>query len=659
MCGIAGIIDFASGAPDERLLRRMLGLIRHRGPDACGMYRDNVAGLAHTRLSIIDLSSGDQPIHNEDQTLWIIFNGEVFNYPELRRALKAQGHQFYTRSDTEVLVHLYEDHGPQFVNLLNGQFALGLWDSRKKELFLARDRLGIRPLFYSVNNGRLAFASEIKALMADSNMDRTLDIEALSDVFTCWAPLGPLTPFKEVRQLLPGQYASFSTAGMQIESYWQPPFSVSGHSHRSLGEWTEELTGLLYDATRIRLRADVPVGAYLSGGLDSTYISSLVRRSFNNRLCTFSVGFTDSRFDETPFQQRAVKALGTDHRSVQCSEKDIGEIFPHVIWHTETPILRTAPAPLFKLSGLVRENHFKVVLTGEGADEVFAGYNIFKEDKVRRFWARQPDSKLRPRLLERLYPYVFSQGNGRARAFLEGFFRKSLTQLESPAYSHMIRWANTSSLKAFFSDELQGHVATLPDFAERHISTLPADFMSWDPLARAQYTEMTIFLSNYLLSSQGDRMAMGHSVEGRFPFLDHRVVEFACRIPVHYRLNGLDEKFILKQVAGDLVPPELISRPKQPYRAPISRCFFGKGTPDYVGELLSENAIKQTGYFHPKKVAHLLKKCHKQDGHLASERENMALVGILSTQLVDHLFIRHFPPYPVDEPENVQVTGPA
>ena len=330
-----------------------------------------------------------------------------------------------------------------------------------------------------------------------------------------------------------------------------------------------------------------------------------------------------------------------------------------MIWHTETPILRTAPAPLFKLSGLVRENHFKVVLTGEGADEVFAGYNIFKEDKVRRFWARQPDSRLRPRLLERLYPYVFSQGNGRARAFLEGFFRKSLTQMESPAYSHMIRWTNTSSLKAFFSDELQEHVAKLPDFAERHISTLPADFMSWDPLARAQYTEMTIFLSNYLLSSQGDRMAMGHSVEGRFPFLDHRVVEFACRIPAHYRLKGLNEKFILKQAACDLIPPELISRAKQPYRAPISRCFFGKGTPDYVGELLSENAIRRAGYFHAKKVAHLLKKCHKQDGHLASERENMALVGILSTQLVDHLFIRHFPFYPVDEPKNVHVSRPA
>ena len=394
------------------------------------------------------------------------------------------------------------------------------------------------------------------------------------------------------------------------------------------------------------------------GGL-STYISSLVKRSFNNRLCTFSVGFTDKHFDETSFQEKAVQSLETDHRMVLCSEQDIGEIFPRVIWHTETPILRTAPAPLFMLSELVRKNDFKVVLTGEGADEVFAGYNIFKEDRVRRFWARQPNSKLRPMLLERLYPYIFSQANARARAFLEDFFRKSLTQVNSPAYSHLIRWNNTALLKTFFSDELQGMIGKLPDFVERFISTLPSDFMSWDSLSRAQYTEMTIFLSNYLLSSQGDRMAMGHSVEGRFPFLDHRIVEFACSMPPKYRLNGLKEKFILKEASRGLIPSELRRRPKQPYRAPISRCFFGKGSPDYVGELLSEEAIRRTGYFHPKKVGRLVAKCERQEGHLASERKNMAVVGILSTQLLDYLFFRDFPPYSIHEPENVQVFSPS
>lgn len=658
MCGIAGIIDFTASTPDEGLLRRMLGLLRHRGPDAFGIYRDDIAGLAHARLSIIDLTGGDQPIHNEDRSVWIIFNGEIFNYPELREALKFRGHRFYTRSDTEVMVHLYEDHGPEFLHELNGQFALAVWDLRQKRLLLARDRLGIRPLFYFEKGGRLVFGSEIKALLVDSRVPRALDFQALSDVFTCWSPFGTLTPFEEVHQLLPGHYALFSREGMRIRSYWQPSFSVPQSGEHSLSEWSEELGELLYDAARIRLRADVPVGAYLSGGLDSTYISSLVKRSFNNRLCTFSVGFTDNRFDETQFQERAVQSLETDHRIVRCSEKDIGEIFPQIVWHTETPILRTAPAPLFKLSGLVRENGFKVVLTGEGADEVFAGYNIFKEDRVRRFWARQPESKLRPRLLERLYPYIFSQGDGRARAFLESFFRKNLTQVDSPAYSHMIRWENTASLKAFFSDELQEKIVKLPTLMERFTSTLPSDFMNWDPLSRAQYTEMTIFLSNYLLSSQGDRMAMGHSVEGRFPFLDHRVVEFASTIPPNYRLNGLDEKFILKEIARDLIPPELRKRPKQPYRAPIIRCFFCADPPDYVGELLSEKAIRRAGYFHAKRVARLLAKCEKQEGHLVSERENMALVGILSTQLLDHLFLRDFPPHPINKPQHIHKFGP-
>jgi asparagine synthase (glutamine-hydrolysing) len=266
MCGIAGIIDFTTSEPQDSILRRMIALLRHRGPDAAGIYRDGIAGLAHARLSIIDLAGGDQPIHNEDRSVWIVFNGEIFNYPELREKLKSRGHRFYTRSDTEVIVHLYEDHGPEFIHELNGQFAIALWDVRKKQLLLARDRMGIRPLFYFEKAGRLVFGSEIKSLLADDCVPRTLDLKALSDIFTCWSPFGALTPFEGVRQLLPGHYAMFSGNGIQIRSYWQPVFSAPPGKKRSLDDWTEELNGLLYDATRIRLRADVPVGAYLSGG---------------------------------------------------------------------------------------------------------------------------------------------------------------------------------------------------------------------------------------------------------------------------------------------------------------------------------------------------------------------------------------------------------
>ncbi|OPY71644.1 MAG: Asparagine synthetase (glutamine-hydrolyzing) 1 [Syntrophorhabdus sp. PtaU1.Bin002] len=656
MCGIAGIIDFSDCRPDEGLLRRMLGLIRHRGPDAFGIYLDNSAGLASTRLSILDLAGGDQPIHNEDQSLWIVYNGEVFNYVELRPELEARGHSFSTNTDTEVLLHLYEEKGAGMLNDLNGQFAVAIWDRRGETLFLARDRMGIRPLFYTQKGNRLIFASEIKALFADPTTQRTLDPVTLSDVFTCWTPTDNRTAFQDIQQLMPGHYAVFSKGQMKISRYWQLSFSQDGHNNdKPISEWTEELKELLHDACRIRLRADVPVGAYLSGGLDSTYISSLVKHSFNNRVSTFSVGFTDGRFDEAFFQKQAVQSIGTDHKMIRCTEKDIGEVFPDIIWFSEAPLLRTAPAPLFQLSGLVRENNFKVVLTGEGADEIFAGYDIFKEDRIRRFWAKQPDSKIRPRLLQRLYPDIFGQKDSRTRAFLEGFFRKGLSRVDSPHYSHMTRWDNTSLLKGFFSAELHHVTSNLEPLADRFDASLPPDFMSWEPLSRAQYIECTLFLSNYLLSSQGDRMAMAHAVEGRYPFLDYRVIEFACRMPPFCRLSGLRDKFILRKAATDLIPPDLAQRPKQPYRAPISRCFFSEAPLPYVDDLLAEESLRKKGYFQADKVTKLIDKIRRRDGRLLSERENMALVGILSTQLLDEMFIKNFPFHSVVEPENVKV----
>ncbi len=655
MCGIAGIVDFGGRKPDEELLRRMLGLIRHRGPDAFGIYMDDTAGLASTRLSIIDLASGDQPIHNEDESLWIVYNGEVFNYIELRPDLEARGHRFYTNTDTEVLMHLYEEKGPTMLNDLNGQFAFSVWDRNKKILFLARDRVGIRPFFYKQEKGRFVFASEIKSIFADPMIRRTLDPMTLSDVFTCWTPTGDRTAFLDIHQLMPGHYALFSEEGMKTERYWQLSFARSENSDLPLADWVEELKGLLHDACRIRLRSDVPVGAYLSGGLDSTYISSLVKHFFNNKVCTFSVNFTDSRFDEGLFQTRAVQSLGTDHKMVRCTEKDIGEVFPNAIWYAETPLLRTAPVPLFTLSGLVRENNFKVVLTGEGSDEIFAGYDIFKENRIRRFWAQQPDSTIRPKLLQHLYPDIFRQDDSRARIFLEGFFRKGLSLVNSPGYSHMIRWNNTALLKAFFSSEVQQQTANLEPFLDRFSASLPPDFMSWDSLSRAQYTESTLFLSNYLLSSQGDRMAMAHAVEGRYPFLDYHVIEFATRVPPFYRLRGLRDKFILRQAAVYLMPPDFAQRPKQPYRAPISRCFFGDSPLPYAEDLLSEESLREKGYFHPGKVTKLVDKIRRQDGHLLSERENMGLIGILSTQLLDEMFIKKFPFRTIVRPEDVKV----
>jgi asparagine synthase (glutamine-hydrolysing) len=655
MCGIAGIVDFSGKKPDEGLLRRMLGLIRHRGPDAFGVYMDDIVGLASTRLSIIDLPGGDQPIHNEDESLWIVYNGEVFNYVELRPDLEDRGHKFYTNTDTEVLIHLYEEKGTDMLRYLNGQFAFALWDSKNKSLFLARDRMGIRPLFYKLDGSCLSFASEIKAIFADPTTQRALDLTTLSDIFTCWSPIDDLSPFEGIKQLMPGHYAFVRSEGIATKRYWQIPYGQQQTNGAPIEEWKEELEELIKDACRIRLRADVPVGAYLSGGLDSTYTTSVVKNFFNNQLCTFSVSFSDSRFDEAFFQMKAVQSIGTDHKLIRITDGDIGQIFPDVIWHTETPLLRTAPAPLFQLASLVRENNFKVVLTGEGSDEIFAGYDIFKEGRIRRFWAEEPDSKTRPKLFQKLYPDIFGHADSRATAFLESFFKKGMSEIDSPIYSHMIRWENAKPLKGFFSDTMRRDLQNGPDFVDRFTASLPADFLNWDPLSRAQYTEATLFLSNYLLSSQGDRMAMAHAIEGRFPFLDYRVVEFATRVPPYYRLRGLRDKFILREAAADLIPRELAYRQKQPYRAPISRCFFGEEALPYVEDLLSETSLREKGYFHAGKVSKLVDKIRRQQGQLLSERENMALIGILSTQLLDEMFIKDFPHKSIVLPEQVTV----
>ena len=655
MCGIAGIANFTKSEHMDPLLCHMLGFLDHRGPDAKGIYSGSHVGLASARLSIIDIEDGDQPIRNEDGTIWVVFNGEIYNYRELRKNLLSKGHTFYTNSDTEVLVHLYEQYGIAFLNELNGQFAFALYDENKQSLLLGRDRVGIRPLFYHQRNGRMVFASEIKALFADSTIPRRINPDAMADIFTGWAPLCPLTPFEAVFQIPPGHFAWFSRDGLSIQAYWKLPFTPFHEQNEDIEDKKEELAELINDSVQLRMRADVPVGTYLSGGLDSTFITSVAKRFSNDQLCTFSISFEDQLFNEQSYQVKAIKALNTNHRNVLCTAKDIGVIFPKVIWHVEMPLLRTGPAPLYLLSRLVNQNQYKVVLSGEGADEVFAGYGIFKEDKVRRFCAQLPESKIRPRLFERIYPYIQSQNSTRSNAFFEQFMKKWLTPLDSPFYSHMVRWNNTSSIKGFFSPEFCQGMDGNGDFIERFTSSLPPDFMALDPLSRAQYTEITTFLYNYLLSAQGDRVAMAHSVEGRVPFLDHRLIEYACKLPPSHRLNGLKDKFILREIAGNHIHEALAQRPKQPYRAPIASCFVGNDAPDYVAELLSPSSIKRTGYFRTEAVDKFFKKCRSKVGNIQSEKENMALVGILSTQLLDELFVRNFPAKPVKEVNPVLV----
>jgi asparagine synthase (glutamine-hydrolysing) len=637
MCGIAGITSLDNAGVEAERLRQMIVTLTHRGPDGEGIYVAPPVGLAHSRLSIIDLAGGQQPMSIENGSLWITFNGEIFNYVELREELLRKGHRFATRSDTEVILHLYQGEGEECVHRLNGQWAFAIWDTKRRKLFLSRDRFGVRPLFYTIASGNFIFASEIKAIFACAEVRRELDLQGLDQIFTFWVTLPPRTIFKNVFQLPPGHSLSLENGDVRIQQYWRPSYVAKDDLEPdSAGKKAEELLDLLLDAARIRLRSDVPVGAYLSGGLDSTVVTALIARFVPNRLRTFSVSFHDPEFDESHYQKEASTFLKTHHDEVRCSSADIGRVFPDVIWHTEQPIVRTASAPLFLLSDLVRECGFKVVLTGEGSDEILGGYDIYKEAKIRRFWGVRPDSSLRPLLLKRLYPYLQNFQN-QPEAYLKNFFRVTEEDLVSPFFSHLPRWVLTSRLKLFFSDATKAELSDYDTYGEMQ-QLLPPCYSRWPSFCQAQYLETMYLLPGYILSSQGDRMAMAHSVETRYPFLDYRVVEFAAKLHPTLKMHVLNEKYLLKRAAKDIVPDSIISRPKQPYRAPDGKSFFGREARDYVDELLAPETVTRDGLFQSRSVATLLSKF--RSGRAIGTKDNMALVGILSTQMLVHKFLK-------------------
>ena len=463
-------------------------------------------------------------------------------------------------------------------------------------------------------------------MFAHPDVARELDYETLNQIFTFWTAVSPATAFRGISELPPGHSMRVSQQGTSVWPYWQIDYSADAEGKDDA--LAEELLAMLTDAVRLRLRSDVTVGAYLSGGLDSSFIAALINKVSPERLHTFSIGFADSAFDESQFQEECSLFLGTKHERICCSAQDIQRVFPEVVQHAETPILRTAPAPLFLLSKLVRDSGIKVVLAGEGADELFGGYDIFKEAKVRRFWAAQPNSHLRPILLRKLYPYL-ARLQAQPDSYLREFFH---IQNRGLFFSHQPRWDLTSRLKVFLSPAVQ-----VPDAYKRMEAALPVNYSRWDAFSQAQYLETAHLLPGYILSSQGDRMAMAHSVEQRFPFLDHRVVTFASRLPAKLKMKVLNEKFLVKRAATGLIPQQILKRSKQPYRAPEADCFFKPVPSEYIQEMLSPDRIRRNGIFDPRPVEMLLKKF--RDRTASAARDTMALTGILSTQILIDKFL--------------------
>jgi asparagine synthase (glutamine-hydrolysing) len=533
-------------------------------------------------------------------------------------------------------VHAYEEYGPEFLHKLNGQFAIAIWDKIKEELFLARDRVGIRPLYYTEVGASFVFGSEIKAITEFPGVHPKISPKALAEYYTFWTSLSPATAFDDIYEVPPGTYMKINAKGHTSTKYWELPITKpEDYKYTNLEEASAKFEEIFADAVKLRLRADVQVAAYLSGGIDSSVTTSFIKDISPDNLRTFSLGFTEKDYDESSFQNIAAKYFDTEHSSVMCGPQDISENFKSVIWHSEAPLLRTAPTPMSLLAKSVRDENIKVVITGEGADELLGGYNIFKEAKIRHFWSKDPDSKYRPLLLKGLYPYLpqISKAKG---SMLKMFFGYKLNETKSPIYSHLLRWNNTSRIKNYLSasnrEKIKDYDPVL-DFEKQ----LELKLKGHDYLTKAQFIELNIFMSGYLLSSQGDRMGMANSIEGRYPFLDHRVIEFAMSLDPDLKLNGLNEKYLLKKMMKGRLPEPILNRPKQAYRAPIRSTFISEDMPDYLKAMLSEEKINEFGIFNPKHVTSLLGKMSKS-GHV-SEIDNMALTAILSTQILHDLFV--------------------
>jgi asparagine synthase (glutamine-hydrolysing) len=645
MCGIAGFtLPFGLSAEERRArfghrLRSMAASLKHRGPDAQTALLFDGMALGHARLSIVDLVGGAQPMCDPATGVALVFNGEIFNYLELRERL-ASRHAFRTRSDTEVILACYLDRGIDCILDFIGQFAFAIYDPRIRTLWLARDRVGILPLHYTETAEGLAFASEVKALFAGGWRTPALDARGVKQTLQLWSPVVPRTTFEGVSQLAPGSVGRWSNGRVETWRYWDPDLGVEPRAELDVATAEEELGALLEDAVRLRLRADVPVAAYLSGGLDSSLLCGIAQSQLGGSLTTFSVGFADRNFDERPFQDGVAGRLATRHHSVLVTSREIGELLPAVARQAEQVLLRSAPAPLLRLSALVRACDTKVVLTGEGSDEIFLGYDLYREARVRQFWARKPGSKMRPALLRRLYPYLPMSQQG--HELLKQFFAVGLDDPTSPGFSHLPRWVASGRTLRFLSRGFAERAAD-EDPVASVLASLPARLRGWSPLARAAYLEMQTLLAGYLLSAQGDRMLMGNSVEGRFPFLDHRLVEFAAALPERLKLRGLAEKWILKRYAARWVPKAILERKKFPYRAPIAAALTGPEAPAWAGELLSREAVRKVGVFDEEKVEKLVAKLAARGG-VASEADSQAVIAVATTQLLADQLL---PPAPV------------
>ena len=607
MCGIVGIADSTGIPVSENDLRKMGGALVHRGPDDDGYYcsphrdssnrRRSSVGLGMRRLSIIDLNTGKQPIHNEDQSVWVVFNGQIYNYPQLREELESKGHRFYTRSDTEVIVHAYEEYGCDVPEYLHGMFAIALWDSNRELLLLARDRVGKKPLLYSVTGNKLIFASEFQSILQHPDLSKEVNPEAINSYLSFMCVPAPMTAFAAIRKLEPAHSLVWQNGAIQIQRYWSLDFSKKTKLDEQ--EAADRALELLRDAVRARLMSDVPLGAFLSGGIDSSAVVALMSELSTEKVKTFAIGFEEQDFSETEHARRIAERFGTDHHEFVV-KPDALEVLPTLVRHYGEPYADSSAIPTYYLSKMTR-NHVTVALTGDGGDECFAGYERYSAMRIAEHYNRIPRF-VREKALTSA---ISSLPPARVTRSTYGRARRLLSTLGLPRGQRYLK------LVAGFDEDFKSELCT-DEFIASSVKGSALTYMQrwfsgngeFDIVDRLMMADTNNYLPNDLLVKV-DIASMAVSLEARAPFLDHRIMEFAASLPTSYKLRGLTNKYLLKRALKGLVPKENLFRRKMGFGVPISDWFRSKLS-GFLSETILSSSATNRGYFKTEIVRHLV-----------------------------------------------------
>ena len=594
MCGICGVVSSHNQeALDQFVLRRMCQALYHRGPDDHGYYADSYAMLGARRLSIIDLVTGNQPVTNEDQSVWVVFNGEIYNYREVRTRLEASGHVFRSQGDTEVIAHAYEQYGVRCVEHFNGMFALAIWDKRHRRLFLARDRIGIKPLYYWSSQTQIVFGSELNAIVTHPAVPMEIDPIALDYFLTLEYIPGPRTIFRGICKLPPGHCLIFQDGSLKIERYWDIAPQALPQDEQGC---QEALAELIKDSVQKRLVSDVPLGAFLSGGIDSSTVVAFMSQASSSPVKTFSIGFEDESYNELPYARQVATSFGTEHHEQRMSP-DIAALAEQLAGHLDEPLADFSIFSTYLVSQMASQ-FVKVVLSGDGGDEVFGGYDTYVAQNLDGYYRLLPDSlrkKVVPGLLKLIPPQPAKKGLvNKAKRFVEGSVYPGSLQ-----HARWMLFLDEGDKQTLYQPEWRNLLNG--DQATALLKNLFKTASRWDSLAQQQYVDIKTYLADDILTKV-DRMSMAVSIEARVPLLDHRIVEFALNLPPHMKLHRGRTKIILRNTMKGILPENVLTKPKQGFSIPLKNWLRGPLRP-LLTDLLSGDCIRRRGFFDPETVS--------------------------------------------------------